>query len=83
VVAREFTSKPSSRIEALRELRKALKNLKKVAPSELHKNIAGFETSVEAEFDRHEKIAKQRFSELQSAEHAREALLRHTQEHGC
>jgi hypothetical protein len=63
VVAREFTSKPSTRIEAMEELRKALKNLKKTGLSELHKKITGFETSVEEEFDRHESIAKQRFAE--------------------
>jgi hypothetical protein len=66
VVAREFTSKPSARIEAMQELRKTLKNLKKIAPNELHKKIADFEICAREEFDRHEDIAKQRFSELQT-----------------
>src|ERR1035441_6373817 len=64
VVAREFTSKPSARIEAMEELRKTLKHLKKIAPNELHKKIADFEICAREEFDRHEDIAKQRFSEL-------------------
>ena len=63
VVAREFTSKPSPRIEAMEELRKTLKNLKKTAPSELHTKIADFEKCVENDFDRHETIAKHRFAE--------------------
>src|SRR5947207_3031225 len=66
VVAREFTSKPSARIEAMEELRKTLKNQKKIAPNELHKKIADFEICAREEFDRHEDIAKQRFSELQT-----------------
>jgi hypothetical protein len=63
VVAREFISKPSPRIEAMEELRKALKNLKKTGLTELHRKITDFETSVEEEFDRHETLAKQRFAE--------------------
>src|SRR2546421_11594297 len=63
IVAGEFTSKPSARIEAVEELRKTLKNLKKTAPSELHKKIGDFETCVKEEFDRHETLAKQRFGE--------------------
>src|ERR1035437_8937191 len=58
VVAREFTSKPAPRIEAMDELRKTLKNLKKTAPSELHTKIADFEKCVENDFDRHETIGK-------------------------
>jgi hypothetical protein len=63
IVAGEFTSKPSARIEAVEELSKTLKNLKKTAPSELHKKIADFKTCVEEEFARHETLAKQRFGE--------------------
>jgi hypothetical protein len=63
IVAREFTSKPSPRIETMAELRKSLKNLKKTGLNELHKKIADFETSVEKEFERHESLAKQRFAE--------------------
>lgn len=65
VVAREFTSKPSPRIEALAELRKALKTLKKTGLSALHQKITSFEAAVEEEFDRHEALARQRFTEWQ------------------
>ncbi|MBL8295438.1 MAG: DUF4935 domain-containing protein [Bryobacterales bacterium] len=65
VVAGEFTSKPSAKIESLEELHKTLKKLKQNAPSHLHVTIAEFETHIEAEFNRHEAVAKQRFTEWQ------------------
>jgi PIN domain len=65
VVAGEFTSKPSAKIESLEELHKTLKKLKYNVPSDLHVIIAEFETRIAEEFDRLEAVAKQRFTEWQ------------------
>jgi hypothetical protein len=63
VVAGEFTSKPSVKIESLEELHKTLKKLKHNVPSNLHVTIAEFETRIAEEFDRLEGVAKRRFIE--------------------
>jgi len=42
VVAEEFTTNPSPKVESLAELRKALKNLKQNVHSNLHPTIAEF-----------------------------------------
>lgn len=65
VVAREFISKPSPRIEAMEEIGTVLKNLKKTGLIELHQKITDFETSVREAFDRHETLAIKRFGEWQ------------------
>jgi hypothetical protein len=66
VVAKEFTTTPSSKIESLAELRKTLKNLKQNLPSELHAFVAEFETRTAGEFDALEAAAKHRFDEWQA-----------------
>ena len=65
MVAGEFISTPSAKIESLEELRKTLKRLKQNVPSDLHVTIGEFETRIEEEFDRLEAVAKQRFTEWQ------------------
>jgi len=66
VVAGEFTTKPSSKIESLAELHKTLKKLKQNIPSEFHSTISEFETRIENEFNKLEAAAKQRFTEWQA-----------------
>jgi hypothetical protein len=65
VVAGEFTSKPSTKIESLAELRKTLKNVKQNVARELHAAIADFEKRIAEEFDKIEAAAKLRFAEWQ------------------
>jgi hypothetical protein len=71
VVAGEFTSKPSAKIESLEELHRTLKKLKHNVPSDLHVTIAEFETRIAEEFDRLEAVAKQRFTEWQKRTRAK------------
>ena len=66
VVAKEFTTKPSSKLESLAELRVTLKNLKQNVPSDLHAVVSEFETRIAGEFDALEAAAKQRFNEWQA-----------------
>ena len=66
VVAGEFITKPSAKIDSLDELHKTLKNLKHNVPSDLHVTIAEFETRIVDEFDQVEAGAKQRFTEWQT-----------------
>ena len=65
VVAGEFTSKPSAKIESLEEMQKTLKKLRHNVPSNFHVTIADFETRIVEEFDRLEAVAKERFTEWQ------------------
>ena len=65
IVAREYASKPSVRIEAMEELRKTTKSLKRTSPNDLHKKIADFEHCVGEAFNKHETAAKERFEEWQ------------------
>ena len=65
VVAGEFMTKPSAKIESLAELHKTLKNLKQNVPSHLHVTVAEFEQRIVGEFDKLEAAAKQRFAEWQ------------------
>ena len=66
VVAGEFTTKPSAKIESLAELRKALRNLKQNVQNDLHATIAEFETRIADEFDKLETTAKLRFADWQT-----------------
>lgn len=61
VVAEEFTTLPSTKIETMAELRKTLKNLRQTAPSDVHKDIEDFESRIGEAFERLESAAKQRF----------------------
>ena len=66
VVAQEFTTRPSSKIESQSELHVTLKKLKQNVPKDLHVPIAEFQTRIADEFDKLESDAKQRFTEWQT-----------------
>jgi hypothetical protein len=65
VAAGEFSTKSSSKIDSLLELRKCIKNLKQNLPNDLHPRLSEFESSIAEEFDNLELTAKQRFQQWQ------------------
>jgi hypothetical protein len=71
IVAGEFASNPSSRIQSLAELRKCLNGLKQSFPSDLHAPINEFESRISQAFDNLETTARQRFEEWQRRTGAR------------
>src|SRR5262245_390526 len=61
VVAEEYRTKPSSKIESLAQLREVLKRLRTALPSEVHRVISEFESRITGEFDSLEASARHRF----------------------
>jgi len=70
VVAKEFTTKSSAKMESMDGLRKALKELRKTLPKHRHEIISEFEARIGKEFDDLEASAKQRFNEWRSRTNA-------------
>lgn len=58
VVVSEFFALPSAKLEALANLRKTLKDLRKQTPDKLHESIGNFEDTMRAEFDLMDKSAQ-------------------------
>ena len=70
VVAEEYRTKTSARIESLTELRETLKRLRRALPTNLHSILSDFEGRIATEFDTLEASARRLFDEWRNRTHA-------------